>query len=271
MAISQTTIKRLFTKSRNECAMPRCTSPLIVGDYVLGEICHIRARRKKGPRYDPTLGAKDRDELANLILLCPTCHTLVDKDAKTYTIELLRDIRELYERGSTFEITPEISRQALLILERHQRLSVNGSPVTTASTTIASSGGVAISVGGHNLGSIKVNSGRSKSATSGYPTNSIGADANMTNYVEYLCQLYVDYMQPTGIASQELWARLGRAIKTRFRLRKRTRNHLSAERFPELVRYLIDEKVAKTPVGKKHLARGSNLCRSFDEFRHSPM
>jgi hypothetical protein len=271
MPISQTTIKRLFAKAQNECAMPRCTSPLVVGDYVLGEICHIRARRKTGPRYDPMLSAKDRDELANLILLCPTCHTFVDKNPKTYTIKVLLDIKELHKRGDTFEITPEMSRQALLILEQHQRSSVSGSPVSTDSTTTASSGGVAISVGGHNLGSIKVNSGRSQSSPRGYPANSIGADANMTNYVEYLCQLYVDYMQPTGIGSGELWARLGRAIKTRFRLRKRTRNHLSAERFPELVRYLIDEKIAKTPVGKKHLARSTKLCRSFDEFRHSPM
>ena len=93
----------------------------------------------------------------------------------------------------------------------------------------------------------------------------------MTNYVEYLCQLYVDYMSPTGQSERERWGRLGRAIKTKFRLRKRTRNHLSAERFPDLVNYLIHEKIAPTPVGQKHLARGTKLCRSFEEFRHGAM
>ncbi len=93
MAVSSSTIKRLFVKAGNKCAMPKCEGPLLKGEQVLTEICHIWARRKGGARYDPTLTALEKDEFKNLILLCPTCHTLVDKDRKTFEVETLLDIK----------------------------------------------------------------------------------------------------------------------------------------------------------------------------------
>jgi len=91
----------------------------------------------------------------------------------------------------------------------------------------------------------------------------------MTNYIEYLCDLYVKYMALTGATEDELWARIGKQIKSKFRLKKRTRNHLSSERFLDLVDFLIYEKLTVTPVGKKHLRNGTKLCLSFDEFRRA--
>jgi hypothetical protein len=72
MSYSEVTIKRLFARSQNQCAMPKCSAPLIIGETVVGEICHIRARSKKGPRFDATLSAAQRDEFPNLLLLCST-------------------------------------------------------------------------------------------------------------------------------------------------------------------------------------------------------
>jgi hypothetical protein len=132
--------------------------------------------------------------------------------------------------------------------------------------------GIAVAIGGHNQGdiTIKVPAPKKASGTK-YPANSIGADANMTNYVEYLCDLYVKYMAPICTDEGQLWGKLGRHIKAKFRLRKRTRNHLAAERFEDLVDYLIAEKLAHTPVGQRHLRNGTKLCRTFDEFRHGAM
>ena len=104
-----------------------------------------------------------------------------------------------------------------------------------------------------------------------YPANSIGADANMTNYVEYLCELYVKYMRPIEPNEDASWAKLGKHIKTEFHLKKKTRNHLSAERFWDLANFLIHEKLALTPVGRKHLRQGTKSCRTFEEFRHGEM
>jgi hypothetical protein len=99
----------------------------------------------------------------------------------------------------------------------------------------------------------------------------IGADANLTNYIEYLCHLYVEFVTPIEPDKNKSWAKLGKQIKTKFRLIKRTRNHLSAERFPDLVDYLVNEELARTPVGRKHLRQGKRLCRTFEEFRRGEM
>lgn len=179
-------------------------SPLTIGEIILGEICHIRARRKKGPRYDPTLTRVQVDEFQNLLLLCPTCHTVIDKNPSTYSIELLEEIKELHERAAPCEISPGVARIASLMLAHFQKShAITNSPVSTTASVTASRGGVAISVGGHNMGGICVKTSGSGPARKQYPRNSIGADANLTNYVEYLCQLYVDYMSPTGLTAGE--------------------------------------------------------------------
>jgi hypothetical protein len=75
--ITDRTIKSLFAKSLNQSAIPDCNARLFVEDTILDVLCHARARRKGGPRYDPTLTEEQKHAAANLILLCPTCHTLL--------------------------------------------------------------------------------------------------------------------------------------------------------------------------------------------------
>ena len=83
MNIPQTEQKILFAKSGNVCAFPECDSPIIaeVGDesIPLAQMAHMIAHSDDGPRSDLTLAPKDRNKASNLILLCPTHHTLVDK------------------------------------------------------------------------------------------------------------------------------------------------------------------------------------------------
>ena len=275
MAIAETTIKRLFAKSHNQCAMPKCTGSLVIGDCVVGEICHIRARNKGGARYDPALMLAQKDDFKNLILLCGTCHKLVDKAPDTYSPVLLEEIKALHEAGASMEINAEAARQALLMLVKHKtkgKKTVAQLSVQRNTNASASHGGVAVSIGGHNQASINIHTGtRQRRTGTYYPPNSIGADANMTNYVEYLCSLYVDYMATIDKDRDGLYGRLGKHIKDRFRLKKKTRNHLSADRFFALVDFLIYEKLSRTPVGMKHLRNGTKLCRTFDEFRYAPM
>jgi hypothetical protein len=279
MAIKDTTMKRLFGKSRNQCAMPDCRSPLIIGDVVVGEICHIRARRKGGPRYDASLTAEQRNEFPNLILLCGTCHKLVDANPAEYTAEWLQVVKQTHERQTPepLELSQVDARQALLILDKHMAQTMKPKK-TTEDTTVqgntqasASHGGIAVAIAGSNKGNISIKIPSAKPPGSNYPANSIGADANMTNYIEYLCDLYVKFMRPIEPDENSGWAKLGKHIKTKFHLKKRTRNHLSAERFLDLVDYLVNEKLALTPVGQKHLREGKKLCRTFEEFRHGEM
>lgn len=258
MPVSSTTLKRLFAKSNNRCAL--CSVFLVQGENVVAEICHIRARRKGGPRYDPSLTAAERNEAPNLILLCPTCHTLADKDAKNHPVDRLMRVKAEHEKSGAVEMTKEISELAMRVVRKFE--------VEQMIVANATRGGVAVTIARDNNAPIKIVVNGEKK---GYPANSIGADANMTNYVEYLCGLYVDYTAIIYPDEGQRWALIGKQIKSKFRLKKRTRHHLSAERFHDLVAYLIHEKLPSTPVGRKHIKNGTPMCRSFDEFRHGPM
>lgn len=261
MSYSEQTIKRLFARSQNQCAMPKCTSPIIIGDTVVGEICHIRARRKNGPRYDATMTAAQRDDYANLLLLCRTCHKLIDSNRKTFTIELLTDIKQSHEVKGVIELTPEIKKQAGILF---QHLA----PKRTTKAQ-ASGSGIAIAVGGDNHGNITIKQApAAKTPKSKYPANSIGADANLSGYVEYLLKLAYDYW---GNIENMGPGRLGKKIKTKFRLGKRTRNHLSVDRYQDLVNYIINDILATSPVGKKHRKNGTKLCRTYEDWRFGEM
>jgi hypothetical protein len=69
---------------------------------VIGEEAHIVARERKGPRGDSPLNEDQRDEYSNLILLCPTDHTTIDKipaGVEQYPIELLLKIKQDHEHA----------------------------------------------------------------------------------------------------------------------------------------------------------------------------
>lgn len=81
MTISSTNIKRLWGKAAGRCSHPSCNSDCLPfldhgNPTVVGEMAHVIAHSTRGPRG---ASAPGEDSYANLILLCPTCHTLVDK------------------------------------------------------------------------------------------------------------------------------------------------------------------------------------------------
>ena len=86
-------IKNLFALSGNQCAAPGCTISMIAedGNTTIGEICHISAASPNGPRYDKNLTDDKRRRLANLILLCPIHHNMIDnpKNIEEYTTEVI--------------------------------------------------------------------------------------------------------------------------------------------------------------------------------------
>ncbi|WP_121821682.1 HNH endonuclease signature motif containing protein [Halostella salina] len=96
MTITQSTLKELWGASKNECAHPDCDMQLADpdGDGVIGEICHIQAQNEGGPRYDSSLDEEEVDSASNLILLCPTHHTVVDKNPEDYSSRVLESWKE---------------------------------------------------------------------------------------------------------------------------------------------------------------------------------
>lgn len=92
------TLKRLFGKSGNRCAFPGCSNSLVDDDgTVIGEVCHIRGRRPDAQRYDPDQSPEERHGFDNLILLCGTHHTVIDADARAYSVERLTAMKHDHE------------------------------------------------------------------------------------------------------------------------------------------------------------------------------
>ena len=118
---SVATVKRLFAVSGNRCAFPGCALPLVdeASGKVTGRICHIRARSPEGLRYDPEQSEKKRHGFANLLLMCPLHHDVIDSDAETYTVERLLEIKTQHEEryAGGAEPSDAIAGQFLLQLE----------------------------------------------------------------------------------------------------------------------------------------------------------
>lgn len=91
---STTTKLRLFADSGGFCQNPSCLQPLfkdLEDDTIhIAEMAHIISAADDGPRAD--FGKIDDEKAAysNLILLCPSCHTEIDKAEKHFPETLLQ-------------------------------------------------------------------------------------------------------------------------------------------------------------------------------------
>jgi hypothetical protein len=132
-APSRTTLKRLFARSSNRCAFPRCTEAIIQGSTVVGDICHIKAANPDGPRYDEHQTAGERHGYDNLILLCGTHHSVVDADVEAYTVERLLKMKKTHESQST-PIDDSLADHASLLLISQPVTTINQRGGITAHT-----------------------------------------------------------------------------------------------------------------------------------------
>ena len=92
MAIPSTDIKLLWGRAGGRCSNPSCRRDLtrfvnVSPGFHVGEMAHVIAQSPAGPRGEPSGGA---DAYDNLILLCPTCHTALDKRPDLYTEATIR-------------------------------------------------------------------------------------------------------------------------------------------------------------------------------------
>lgn len=101
MKILEKDLKLLWGRSGNLCALCRIElssdKKTATKEYPLGEQAHIVAEVNNGPRGDSQLTLYERNSYSNLILLCPTHHTIIDKDPKYYSVEKLQLIKSKHE------------------------------------------------------------------------------------------------------------------------------------------------------------------------------
>lgn len=99
-AIPVATRIRLFSESAGHCQKPECLEPLFPvemgGDKHIAEMAHVIPHGEAGPRHKdrPSDGDFDPDTFENLILLCPTCHTKIDKDPASFPRHMLLEWKQ---------------------------------------------------------------------------------------------------------------------------------------------------------------------------------
>lgn len=84
---------RLFAASAGFCQNPQCLRELfrsVSGHNIhVAEVAHVFSANDHGPRANRVLSKAERGAFENLILLCPLCHTEIDKAADQYPDEIL--------------------------------------------------------------------------------------------------------------------------------------------------------------------------------------
>lgn len=92
---NQHTKLRLFADSGGYCQRPDCERPLFIDTEManihIAEIAHVFSANDRGPRANQKLSKAERGHYDNLILLCPSCHTTIDKAPDDFTDETVLD------------------------------------------------------------------------------------------------------------------------------------------------------------------------------------
>lgn len=121
---SETKLK-LFADSAGYCNRPGCNRYLFSDDdnfiYNIGEMAHIIAASEKGPRANSSLNKVEKAGYLNLILLCPSCHTEIDKAPKRFTKSKLNEWKKNHKETimNLFRIPRfEFRREARAYIEK---------------------------------------------------------------------------------------------------------------------------------------------------------
>ena len=121
----------LFTRAGGRCEFDNCNRYLLTHHVThrigyFGEMAHIVAFRRAGPRGQSPLTATERNDVSNLMLLCPTCHKLIDGRPDLYPVETLQGFKKDHEARILMLTEAKADKQtAALVL----KAAIGSSPV----------------------------------------------------------------------------------------------------------------------------------------------
>ncbi len=118
-------IKLLWGLAAARCSFPSCRRSLVLErtsadpTTTIGEMAHIVAHStaQGAPRSDPHFDDALRDSYDNLILLCDTHHTTVDKQPNTFTIVDLRTWKSDHEKWVSENLREQMTHITFVELE----------------------------------------------------------------------------------------------------------------------------------------------------------
>jgi hypothetical protein len=240
------TVKRLFALSRNRCAHPKCINPLVEtsSGIVTGIICHIKARNPKGPRYDKAQNNEQRHHADNLILLCSRHSKIIDSDLTTYTVELLKELKEIHERNGSLDLPPGGGAFALKILDEYRAIYIHHTETLNI----------------ENAGTVNINEVKKRVKISA-PEGSIAADLTRRNYAKHLIDRYNEYaaqQKDRQFSHVAIHAIIRKQYGAKWDL-------IRVEQFPSLCSFLHG-RIDRTMRGKINKGSGHSNYSTFEEY-----
>jgi hypothetical protein len=212
-------------------------------DIVTGQVCHIRARSNRGPRYDPKQTDVERSAPANLILLCSRHHKIVDDLPETYTVDLLCAMKRERESTGDVAITPEISRLAGLL---QMELVINIEGDFSVSTIRAEQ--------------VTIRSSKTTRFRTVLPEDVIGASSSHRTYLKYLIDRYNEFAKEQK-GRDFSFAVVYRSIKHEF---KADWEWIPLSRFQDAVLFM-QTKIDHTLIGRQRKRQDK---ASYEEFNN---
>jgi len=214
-------LQRILQKEINSvCPIPDCNSK----DVDHFQIHHIDED-------------KSNNDLINLIMLCPTCHSKVTKkDILQENIIALKN--NLMKKEIKYKIEPN----------NHNIININSGIKESVIANVV-----------HNI-TIK---GKSKPKLN-HPKGSIGTNLTMRNYIKHLIDRYQEYMKGDTTKNEKTkYAIIYNAIKKEFVVDKYTFVHI--DKFYDLISFL-QMRIDKTIIGKRNVRKGVKNYSSLQEY-----
>ena len=244
-------MKRLFALSGNRCAFTDCLIPIAEENgTITGVICHIKAARPGGPRYDIEQTEEGRHSFSNLILLCARHSKIIDSEPRRYTVSRLLEMKRNHEPRGPVEISDFDRRIAEILLNNYRTMHITAG----GHVMVGSPGGIQTS----NL-TIK---NQKRKPTINPPAGSVGSSLSHRNYIQHLIERY------NGFASQQPGRKFKHAvIYTRIKARFGAHwNFASLDRFEDIATFL-QQSIDRTKLGSINRSKGIPNFSLFTEYR----
>jgi hypothetical protein len=239
------TVKRLFALSQNCCAFPRCSTPIVEDSgTVTGIICHIKARSRGGPRYDAKQTPEQRHSFENLIVMCSRHSKIIDSEPRTYTVDLLSEMKQIHERDGSIELSQKDAAKAIRLLDEYRAIYIApGSSVEIHAKTVHIAG--------------------RKAPKFAAPDGAIASSLAHRNYTKHLIDRYNEFasLQPgrTTFAFPAIFAKLKKLFGAKWDM-------IPVSSFERVVLYL-QGRIDGTRQGRINTSKGYPNYSKFDEYQ----
>lgn len=247
------TIKTLFAKSGNQCAFPGCKTNIVEDSGIIsGNICHIKAKRKNGPRFDSKLSEKEKDAYDNLILLCSRHHQIIDKQPEIYDVDAICEMKKIHEEYNQRSEVLEDSIFAKLLLNDYKNINI-----TNNSGNIIIGSPNAIQA---NTVNFKTTKGKINLLP---PSGTISDDLKILAYVKHLLKRYKEFAgnDPTR-KYKFFWGAIYNNIESNFGMKYEL---VPLNRANELIEYL-QKRIDRTRQACINKGKSYKSYSTFEDF-----